>query len=225
MLISFLLALNFLQYGGSRGYSKFNYYAGLYILSMAYNNRKLIIAIAFHLILLIVIIMIDYTDHPIRTMLYVRSSFQAIDFWFTLVVISLFAYHLKRLTDGYSQRLSVMNIDMANRVRQARGLSKQLQEKNAELRIAQQHLENEVSKRSRVYNNKSESIEKFLKVNTSDLVDPIQELVSLSAEVRGASHLMPLLRQSVTNLEKISASIRQAILSDQPVNRNNINRS
>jgi hypothetical protein len=225
ILISFLLALNFLQYGGSVGYSKFNYYAGLYIISMVYSGRKLFISIAFHLTLLVVVILIDYMNHPIAAVIYVRSSFQTIDFWFTLIVISLFAYHLKRLTDIYSQRLSSMNIDMANRVRQARGLSKRLQEKNAELRVAQQHLESEVSRRSEVYNSKSQSIEKFLKVNTSDLVEPVQELVSLSAEIQGASPLMPLLRQSVINLEKVSASIRQAILSDQPVNRNNINRS
>ncbi|HEX5167819.1 MAG TPA: hypothetical protein VFW11_01495 [Cyclobacteriaceae bacterium] len=221
--ISVLLALNFLQFGGFSGYAKFNYYAGLYIIIMIYSRRELFVTVEFHLILLVTIILIDYLNLPVEQLLFINSTPQVVDFWFTLIVISIFAYHLKRLTDIYSQRLSGLNIDMANRVKEARTLNKLLQEKNNELKLAQQHLEREVSRRSEVFNNKNRSIENFLKVNTSDLVDPIQELVGLIGNVRNESPLSELLRKSATDLETVSGSIREVILSDQPINRKNIN--
>lgn len=225
-LLSVLLAINFLQFGGASGYTKFNYYVGLYAITMIYNKRQLELTLTFHLGLLLVIILLDHFDHPVSQALYINSYPQVNDFWFTIGIISVFAYHLKRLTDTFSQRLSLLNIDMADRVKEARALGRLLQEKNAELRKAQAYLESEVNRRSEVYNTKNKSIENFLKANTSDLVEPVQELIRLAEdmEVEHASPMFGLIRKSAGNMEKVSNSIREAILSDQPINRKTISR-
>lgn len=225
-LLSLLLAVNFLQFGGASGYTKFNYYVGLYAITMIYNRRQLVLTLTFHLGLLLVILLLDHYDHPISQAFYINSGPQINDFWFTIGIISVFAYHLKRLTDIFSQKLSSLNIDMAERVREGRTLSRLLQEKNDELKKAQQYLESEVNRRSEVYNKKNQSIENFLKANTSDLVAPVQELISLAEdlEVEHASPLFGLIRTSAGNMEKVSNSIREAILSDQPINRKTISR-
>lgn len=223
-LLSLLLAVNFMQFGGASGYTKFNYYVGLYAITMIYNRRQLVMTLTFHLGLLLVIILWDYYDHDISQALYINSYPQINDFWFTIGIISVFAYHLKRLTDTFSHKLSLLNIDMAERVREARALGRLLQEKNNELKKVQQYLENEVNRRSEVYNRKNQSIENFLKANTSDLVVPVQELISLAEdmEVEHASPMFGLIRKSAANMEKVSNSIREAILSDQPINRKTI---
>ena len=69
LLISILLGLNFLQFGGVSGYAKFNYYAGLYVIIMIYSHWQLFVAVAFHLTLLLIIILLDYFNHPFRQLI------------------------------------------------------------------------------------------------------------------------------------------------------------
>ncbi len=222
IFLSVLLALNFLQFGGSSGYMKFNYYTGLYIIILVYSFRKLVITVTFHLLLLLIIIILDYINHPIKEKLFISSSPGAIDFWFTIVIISVFTYYLKQLTDTYSGNLSVLNNDMANRIREARSLKRLLNEKNGELKKARQQLESEINRRSEVLNRKNQAIEKFLKVNTMELVEPVQELIDVTQNISGTSPLSELLKKSSGDLAAISNSIREAIELEQTVHRKNI---
>lgn len=222
IFLSILLALNFLQFGGSSGYMKFNYYTGLYIIILVYSFRKLVITVTFHLLLLLIIIILDYINHPIKEKLFISSSPGAIDFWFTIVIISVFTYYLKQLTDTYSGNLSVLNNDMANRIREARSLKRLLNEKNGELKKARQQLESEINRRSEVLNRKNQAIEKFLKVNTMELVEPVQELIDVTQNISGTSPLSELLKKSSGDLAAISNSIREAIELEQTVHRKNI---
>jgi len=222
IFLSILLALNFLQFGGSSGYLKFNYYTGLYIIILVYSFRKMVITVTFHLLLLLTIIILDYINHPIKEKLFIDSSPDTNHFWFTIVIISVFTYYLKQLTDTYSQNLSLLNNDMANRIREARSLKRLLNEKNGELKKARQQLESEINRRSEVLNRKNQAIEKFLKVNTMELVEPVQELINATQNISGTSPLSGLLKKSSDDMAAISNSIREAIELEQPIHRKNI---
>lgn len=222
LLLSVLLAVNFFQFGGSSGYTKFNYYTGLYVIILVYSGRKLIITVTFHVLLLLAIIVLDYLNHPIEKYLFISAEATPTDFWFTIIIISIFTYHLKRLTDTHSRNLSRLNSDLSERIREDMNLKRLLDEKNNELKEAQEHLQHEIDRRSAVLQRKNQSIENFLKINTRELVDPVVQLIDTVQNSKNSSPLFDLLKKSTIELEAISKSIRDAIQSEQPVDRRNI---
>jgi vacuolar-type H+-ATPase subunit D/Vma8 len=137
-------------------------------------------------------------------------------------MVSGFGYYLKNQTDLFSQNLFLLNSDLAERIKLARRLNKLMQDKNEELLEAQQFLEKEIQKRSEVLEKKNNSIEQFMMVNTSHLVDPVKDLIDTVREKESVSVLSVLLRQSADDLEKVSYSIREAIQTHPLINRQNI---
>lgn len=222
LLIALLLAVNFLQFGGISGYTKFNYYIGIYVIVILYSRWKLRITIAFSLLLLAGIIILDYTNPLIRQIFFERLTPQIKDFWFSITIVSGIGYYLKHMTDLYGEKLFSLNNDLAERIRQTRKLNQLLQTKNEELNEAQGHLEQEISRRSEVLEGKNNSIENFLMVNTSHLVDPVKDLIDAVRARENNSVLSNLLKQSADDLERVSYSIREAIQTQPLIDRRKI---
>jgi hypothetical protein len=187
-----------------------------------YARWKLNVAILFHLVILLVVIVADYVKHPFVQTIFVRISPQSEDFWFAIFMVSGVGYYLKTQTDIFSNNLSNLNNDLAHRIKQARQVNKLLEKQNNELYDAQQYLETEIQKRSEVLERKNNSIEQFMMVNTSHLVDPVSDLVNSVREKESVSVLSELLKQSAEDLEKVSSSIRKAIQKHPLIDRQNI---
>lgn len=222
LAITLLLAINFLQFGGTSGYTKFNYYVGLYVIVILYARWRLNVTIVFHLIMLLIISIGYYSNHPLIQRIFIRINPQVEDFWFAIFMVSAIGYYLKTQTDVFSHNLANLNIDLANRIKQARQLNKLLEKQNNDLDEAQQHLANEIRKRSEVLERKNNSIEQFMMVNTSHLIDPVKDVVRSIREKESPSVLSELLKQSADDLEKVSNSIREAIEKHPFIDRQNI---
>jgi len=222
IVITILLGINFLQFGGSSGYTKFNYYVGIYVIVILYGRWRLNVTILFHLVILLGIIIADYVKAPFVQTIFIRISPQIKDFWFAIFLVSGVGYFLKTQTDIFSNNLFNLNSDLAFRIKQARQINQLLEKQNKELVEAQQHLEREIQKRSEVLERKNDSIEEFMMVNTSHLVNPINDLVGSVRKKEGASVLSELLKQSADDLEKVSYSIREAVQKHPLIDRQNI---
>ncbi|MBX2961418.1 MAG: hypothetical protein KF687_02830 [Cyclobacteriaceae bacterium] len=219
--LTFLLALNFIQFGGVDGYSKFNYYSGLFILIMIYNQRAMVITVSFHLLVLLAILMLEYFDHPLLEPLFIHHHPQSSDFWFTLLTLSLFTFYLKEVTVQKGESLSKLNNLLGERVRESRKLNRLLAEKNDALKRAQANLEHEVSRRSATLQTKNQAIENFIQTNQQELINPVQELVNTIDSLNEGSPYTAYLKSTGKELESIARSIYTKLDNNIPLDRKN----
>ncbi|HRJ30711.1 MAG TPA: hypothetical protein PLV21_02115 [Cyclobacteriaceae bacterium] len=220
-ILTLLLALNFIQFGGVDGYSKFNYYAGLFILIMTYNQRARIITVSFHLLVLLIILVLEYTDHPMFDPLFIQQHPQSSDFWFTLLTLSFFTFYLKEVTVQKGESLTKLNDLLGERVRESRKLNRMLAEKNEALKKAQVNLENEVSRRSRTLQVKNQAIENFIQTNQQELIYPVQELVATIHTLDERLPYAKYLKSTGMELRAIAESINTKLDNNIPLDRKN----
>lgn len=224
LIITVLLAFNFLQFGGIAGYGRFNYFASIYFIVMVYAQRSLYITITFNLLLLLAMLYISNTSPTWLQHINFGVSFQTLDFWFTLLLISVFTIYLKDLTVTQGDNLSQLNLYMAEQVRESRKLGKRLEQANLELKQAQARLENEVSRRTEMLRRKNQSVETFIELNTTELIQAVDELIASMHTVKSSSTYADKLNQSSEELagvvESIRSSLKQNTLLDRKVIRN-----
>lgn len=220
-ILTLLLALNFIQFGGVDGYSKFNYYSGLFILIMIYNHRARVITVSFHLLVLLIILMLEYLDHPILEPLFIHQHPQSSDFWFTLLTLSFFTFYLKEVTVQKGESLTKLNDLLGERVRESRKLNRLLAEKNDALKRAQANLESEVSRRSVTLQVKNQAIENFIQTNQQELIQPVQELVRTINAIDESSPYTVYLKGTGKELEAIAKSIYTNLDNNIPIDRKN----
>jgi cell division protein FtsB len=222
--ITLLLAFNFLQFGGIAGYGRFNYFASIYFIVMVYSQRALYITISFNMLLLLVVLYISNTSPAWLSHIDFGVSFQTLDFWFTLMLISVFTIYLKDLTVTQGNKLSQLNLQMAEQVRESRKLGRKLEQSNQELKRAQANLEDEVSRRTEMLRKKNKSVETFIELNTTELIQAVDELLASMHNVKSSSAYTDKLKLSSEELngvvESIRTSLKQNTLLDRTVIRN-----
>lgn len=220
-LLTLLLALNFIQFGGVDGYSKFNYYAGLFILIMIYNQRTLFITVSFHLLVLLILLALEYIRHPLLDFFFIHQHPQSSDFWFTLLTLSFFTFYLKEVTVQKGESLTKLNDLLGERVRESRKLNRMLAEKNEALKKAQVNLESEVSRRSRTLHVKNQAIENFIQTNQQELIYPVQELVATIHTLDERLPYANYLKSTGMELKAIAESINTKLDNNIPLDRKN----
>jgi len=221
LMLTILLAFNFIQFGGVDGYTKFNYYAGLFIVIMIYNGRSLYITVGFHMIVLITLLILEYVNHPILENFLISQHPQSNDFWFTLITLSLFTYYLKEVTILKGEHLTKLNNLLGERVRESRKLNRLLAEKNNALKMAQANLEHEINKRSETLRVKNQAIESFIQTNQQELIDPVQELVKAIQQLNQNSRYGMYLKSTGVELESVAKSIYRKLDNNEPLSRKN----
>lgn len=223
IFISLILAYNFLRFGGAAGHSKFNYYAGLYLITMVYTHRALYITLGFNLGLLIIILTMDQVA-PGWMVAQSEPALRTDAFWLTLVMITFFTFYLKELTVAQGNRLSSLNNKMADQIREVRKINTELEASNAELLNIQSNLENEVNKRSEMLRQKNQSIESFIHVNTSDLIVAVDKLLEDMQKVNVDSSYTGHFRESGEELNAVVQSIKTQLKEDPSLDRKVIRR-
>lgn len=222
--ISLLLAFNFIQLGGIAGFSRFNYFASIYFIVMVYSQRALHTAVTFNLLLLVAVLCVSYVSPVWLQHINLGVSFQTLDFWFTLLLISVSTLYLKDLTVTQGNKLSQLNLQLAEQARESRKLSRRLEQVNTELKQAQIGLEDEVDKRTEILRKKNESVETFIELNTTELIQVVDELLVSMREVKSSSTYADKLKFSSQELAGVVESIRTSLkgntLLDRKVIRN-----
>lgn len=219
LIISLLLAFNFLQFGGIAGFGRFNYLLSIYFMVMVYSQRALYTTLAFNLIVLLIVLYISNTSPVWLQHIDFGVSFQTLDFWYTLLLIPVFTIYLKGLTVTQGDKLSQLNLHMAERVRESRKLGRKLEQFNQELKRAQAHLEDEVSNRTEMLRKKNQSVEAFIRLNTTELVQVVDELLASMQKVHSSSTYADKLKLSSDELAQVVESIRTSLEQNTLLNR------
>ena len=224
-ILTILLGLNFIEFNGIFGFTRFNFYCGFFVIGLLYNSRWLIIHITFQSI--IMILLAYGTAHQLSwlTKFSLGNNLDITEFIFAVIVLGILAFYLKNITVHEINKYDHLNVDLSKNVRQAKQTNQLLITKTNELREAQQNLASEVSKRTKLLDNQQKAIESYIYMNTSVLHAPMDELNKAIELLPVDQPLSAMLLASRIELNEVLRSIKNTLDAQQELDRNKIRQS
>jgi len=94
-LIILLLGLNFLEFGGVHGNSRFNYYAGFFLIILLYSGTEMVLLLSFQSILIILLTLYVSVVPAGETILFIGGGPGIGDFLFIVTALGILSFYLK----------------------------------------------------------------------------------------------------------------------------------
>jgi hypothetical protein len=222
VIIIILLGLNFMEFGGVQGNSRFNYYGGFFFVILLYQGRTLLALLTFQCLFLIVLTVITVFEEGGRTALFVSNDSDFTDFVFILIALGALSFYLKRITENEIGRWQQLSNKLNQQVAHAKDLNHELVTQGKELMKAQAHLEEEVNKKSRLLIEQQNAIEKYIRLNTEVIHDPIYELNQEMSRFRGTNMMDSMLVASHAELNEVLKNITTTLKANEELNRTKV---
>jgi len=219
ILLTLALSILILVFGGIQGYAKFNYFSSLYFIVMVYANYKLIALLAINFVTITSVLIIGILSPPWLESVNFGSSYQRFDFWFTLIMLSAFTIYLKEITIAQGGKLSALNLQMSGQVKESRKLGVMLKVTNLELKQTQIYLEEEVDKRTESLLKKNKSVESFIQLNTTELIEAVDDLLTSMQQLNTPSQYADKLSASGKKLATVVEKIRYSLKESGTIDR------
>lgn len=219
VVLIILLGLNFLQFGGVLGVSRFNYYCGLFVIILLYNQRHLAILLAFQLSFIVALTASTALELPWTKIFFLDFQPDTIDFLFALLALGLLSYYLKGITLLEVEKAQLSNERIRQQVGEAKKMNRLLVQKGKELLGAQQHLEEEVHARAHQLEEKQRAIEKFIHLNTRVLQEPVEELNRSLDQIQTSDPMQAMLLVSVHELNDVFGGIKRTLDASEQLDR------
>lgn len=217
-----LLGLNFLQFGGVHGNSRFNFYGGFFFVILLYTGRPLVLLLLFQCLLMIGLSVLTAFSTGGKTLFFITNDLDYTDFIFILIAFGALAFYLKALTESEVARLLSLSNRLNAKVAEAKVLNQDLVEQGRQLQQAQQHLEMEVSKKSAGLFEKQKAIERYIHLNTNAIQIPLSSLDEVIHTIEDAGVLDKMLLASHLELKEVVNGIAKTLQSNEQLTRTKI---
>lgn len=222
VVLVLLLAINFLQFGGVRGYTEFNYLIGIVVMVLLYSGRRKYILVFCMLALLAGMLVSVYSENFIHQLLFIKTQGSPEDFIYSLVSLSILTLYLKYAMDLERDQLLQQQIALRAALDQSRQQQQALQDQKVQVLTAQEKLEQEVVSRTQELENQNISIERYIQYNITELKEPLTRLKQSLEGIKGSDTLTELLRISVSELEGVTKNITHSLEHERTIHKSKI---
>lgn len=222
IVYSLLLALNFVQFGGVSGHTKFNYLVGIFLTILFYNPPVLYRLLIFQVILIIVACAGALYNPVYFQSLNISKSVSYQDYLGAIIGVAAITAYLKVLTIDEINLYQSLNTQLSIKVKEAQKSKSVLIANSEVLRRAQNELENELDKRTHSLRQQNDALERYIRYNTTSLEEPITSLRSAIDQLQGDSMYSDLLKSSQRELDLVLKQINEGLLTRGQIKRNEI---
>jgi hypothetical protein len=221
ILVTLLLAMNFLQFGGVSGSSRFNYYCCFFIAILLYEKQTLIGVLTFQVILLVIISLISLNKSEWIRSIILTSEPDPTDFFFVLPALGILTFYLKSITIQEIDQFNYLNEELGVAVGQAKHVNHLLHQSSVELTHAQEQLSREMQRRTKDLAETKNAIESYIQLNSSDLQEPVHQLNQQLKNLPNET-LTTMLLVSTSELTQVIKNIHSALETEEDIDRNKI---
>ncbi len=220
--IVLLLGFSFLQLNGVNGTSRFNYYSGIYVIILLYSGKRLSLLLVFQFLLVTALAVCFYMGWPWVNSWVLPIPPDPYDFVFALIALGLLSYYLKFITLREIEKFENVSEELRLRVAEAKTTNHTLVEQGIALQRAQQHLEEEVAKRTAALERQQKALDAYNILNTTSLEAPIAELKELIATIHTQDHFYDMLKASHQELGVVFRHIKESLETTGALDRTKI---
>lgn len=217
-----LLALNFVEFGGAAGVSRYNYYCGFFVIILLYAQRSLVVLLSFQLVVLVAATAATYFQMEWTQAFLIAGAPLTLDFLFAVISLGILSYYLKVITLAEIHKLDLSNERLRQQVNQAKQMNARLISQGKELLAAQLHLEEEVLRRTKALEKQQHAIEKYIYINTRVLQEPITNLNNVLNGVVPTDTVSTMLVLSKKELNDVFGRIKVTLESEEELHRTKI---
>jgi hypothetical protein len=217
LMLMILLALNFLQFDGVRGFTEFNYLVGFVLIAMMYTGNTKLYLVLIMLTLLGAMLLANILVPSFQELFQIHEQTKPDDFVFALVGLTALTFYFKYAMDLERKKLSIQNTVLQQSLQQTKSQNDLLLNQKHELQTAQQNLEKEVQARSAHVQNQNHAIQQYILYNTTELQEPLERLKRNSAQLHQNNLLSDMLRLSIAELEVVTKNLSQSLEKDHDV--------
>lgn len=222
LILIILLSLNYIEFGGVHGNSRFNYYAGFFIIILLYSGHQQILLLIFQVVVMSVLSWYTAFAAVGKNLLFITFDLDYTDFVFILFSFGILSFYLKSITTKEINEYHHLSAKLSSRVSEAKQLNHELVSEGQNLERAQQHLEKEVTDRSQVLLAKQSAIKKFIYLNTEAIQLPMQEFTEALGEAETAGTLGTMLKTCHAELNEVSKNIATMLKTNEELHRTKI---
>lgn len=221
-LFTVLLGINFVQFDGVFGMPRFNYYCGIFVIGLLYNGRWLFANMLFQCLMVGILSFATAFKLDWISPFSLGQSADLTDFIFAVCALSILAFYLKKITLAEIEKYDQLNEQLSKNVRQAKQTNQLLIKKSNELRQAQIQLNQEVKRRTLTLKDQQEAIESYIHLNTTVLLNPVQQLNVELDQLPNNTLLSTMLMASRDELNEVLRSIKNTLESQEKLDRKKI---
>lgn len=217
-----LIALNYFQFGGIHGISRFSYYSGFFVIVLIYSGWRMVGLLAFQSTILLAITYVTFQPSDELKSKFLDTGHDPTNFFFALLVLGIGTYFLKTLIGEEIFKYTKLNDQLHVKVTEAKLLNTELVKEGKALQAAQNHLEKEVGNREGLLKQQQEAIETYIMLNSDVLRIPVARLNDVVTNWPDDDFYSKMLQVSQAELETVLVRINRALETRQELNRSKI---
>jgi hypothetical protein len=217
-----LIALNYFQFGGIHGITRFSYYSGFFVIVLIYSGWRMVSLLIFQSSLLLAITYLTFDPSEELKLKFLDTGHDPTNFIFAVLVLGIGTYFLKSLIEAEISKYTKVNDRLKEKVSQAKVLNVELVKEGQALQSAQNHLANEVNTRESALKQQEQSIETYISLNSNSLQVPFAKLNKVMRDWPDDGFYSRMLEVSHAELETVLKKINETLQTREELNRSKI---
>ncbi|MEQ9231311.1 MAG: hypothetical protein RIF46_11570 [Cyclobacteriaceae bacterium] len=211
VLISGLVMISFIQFGGVHGSTEYNIMAVAMLLVLILSRKSWIMPLTLYLSALIWVMLDFHFNGILRQTFFLKESSELDSFIFTIGAIVLFMIVFKAVIGFERRKMTAIQNQLNNQSIEIETQTEELKIQEKEYLQANQELEKEIELQTKNIRKQDEAIKNYIELSTSELMMPLEKIKTLSQTSQVSGQLGDLLKESTKELEHVLTQLKKEL--------------